>query len=76
MDKAQWAKNLSLDPNWIDMIEELKFVEVEKFKNSSVDDVDAREQAYHRLRLFEDLESHVEWMANSQKMEEKRLKFF
>jgi hypothetical protein len=61
---------------WLEMLDELKFVEIEKFRNSPPDDIDAREQAYRRLRLFEDLESHVEWMANSQKMEEKRLKFF
>jgi hypothetical protein len=61
---------------WLEMLDELKFVEIEKFRNSSPEDIETREQAYRRLRLFEDLETHVEWMASSQKMEEKRLKFF
>ena len=76
MDKAQWAKNLSLDPMWLDMLDELKFVEVEKFRNSASEDIEVREQAYRRLRVIEELEAHVEWMASSSKIEEKRLKFF
>ena len=76
MDKSAWAKNLSLDPMWQEVIADLRIIELGKFQNSSDEDFEVREGAYRQLKAIDSLVNHIEWMASTGKMDEKRLKFF
>ena len=51
MDKAQWAINLLREPMFMEMMEELRGNELNKFVNSNYGETELREQAYMRLRV-------------------------
>ena len=53
MNKTEWAVNLLRDDYFIEMMEELRGVELAKFLNSDYNDIEMREQAYLRLRVLE-----------------------
>lgn len=74
MDKAGWATRLIQDPLFVELIDNLKNREIGKFVASDTHDVDARETAYIRLRVIEDIFNELEGMASQKKIEEKRWK--
>lgn len=74
MDKAQWAINLIREPMFQEMMEELRGTELSKFITSDYGDLEIREQAYMRLRVFESIDSYLEGLAAQKMIDEKRLK--
>jgi hypothetical protein len=74
MDKAQWATNLLKEPMFVEMMEELRGNELNKFVNSNFGELELREEAYMRLRVLESIETHLESMAAQKMMDEKRIK--
>jgi hypothetical protein len=74
MNKSQWAENLLRDDYFIEMMQDLKNQEINKFAMSDYSDIDAREQAYMRLRVIESLENHLQGMVADKKIKESRLK--
>ncbi len=74
MNKSQWAENLLRDDYFIEMIQDLKNQEINKFAMSDFNDIDAREQAYLRLRVIESLEDHLKGMVSDKKIKDSRLK--
>ena len=74
MDKAQWATNLLKEPMFVEMMEELRGNELNKFVNSNYGEAEIREQAYMRLRVLESVESYLESMAAQKMIDEKRIK--
>ena len=74
MNKSDWANNLTLDPNWQNLMSELRSVELSKFTNSDYHDVEAREQAYIRLRTLESITDHLEGLKAQKAIDKKRWK--
>ncbi len=74
MNKSQWAENLLRDDYFVEMMQNLKNQEINKFAMSDYNDIDAREQAYMRLRVIESLEDHLKGMVADKKIKESRLK--
>jgi hypothetical protein len=74
VDKAQWATNLLKEPMFMEMMEELRGNELNKFVNSNFGELELREEAYMRLRVLESIETHLESMAAQKMMDEKRIK--
>jgi hypothetical protein len=74
MNKADWANNLMLDPNWQEVMSELREVELSKFTNSGYGDTEAREQAYIRLRTLESITDHLEGLKAQKAIDKKRWK--
>jgi hypothetical protein len=74
MNKADWANNLTLDPNWQELMSELRSVELAKFTNSDYHDVEAREQAYIRLRTLESITDYLEGLKAQKAIDKKRWK--
>jgi len=74
MNKADWANNLTLDPNWQELISELRSTELVKFTNSDYLDVEAREQAYIRLRTIESITDYLEGLKAQKAIDKKRWK--
>ena len=63
MNKSQWAENLLRDDYFKEMMQDLKNQEIHKFAMSEFNEIDAREQAYLRLRVIESLEDHLKgWL--------------
>jgi hypothetical protein len=74
MNKADWANNLMLDPNWQEVMSELRSVEIAKFTNSDYGDIDAREEAYIRLRTLESIADHLEGLKAQKAIDKQRWK--
>lgn len=74
MNRAEWALNLLRDDYYIEMMEELRGVELAKFLNSDHQDVDIREQAYVRIRVLETIENYVQGLADQKLIDAKKLK--
>ena len=74
MDKAQWALNLLKDETFQEVFEELRGVEMSRILMSDYDGIQAREDAYMRLRVLESIENHIEGMADQKMIDAKRLK--
>jgi hypothetical protein len=74
MDKAQWALNLLKDDMYIEMMENLKAIELNKFATSSPHEVGIREQAYYRLASLDLVSSYLESMAAQKLIDAKKLK--
>lgn len=74
MNKSQWAENLLRDDYFIEMMQDLKNQEINKFAMSDYNDIDVREQAYMRLRVIESLENHLKGMVADKKIKDSRLK--
>ncbi len=74
MNKSQWAENLLRDDYFVEMMQDLKNQEINKFAMSDYNDIDTREQAYIRLRVIESIESHLQGMVADKKIKESRLK--
>ena len=74
MNKSQWAENLLRDDYFKEMMKDLKNQEINKFTMSEFNEIDAREQAYLRLRVIESLEDHLQGMVADKKIKDSRLK--
>lgn len=74
MNKSEWAINLLRDEFFIEMMEELRGVEMTKFLNSDYNDVEIREQAYMRLRVLESIDNHIQGLADQKIIDEKKFK--
>jgi hypothetical protein len=74
MKKSDWANNLLRDDYFIEMMEELRGVELAKFLNSDYSDVEVREEAYIRLRVLESIDNYIQGLADQKIIDEKKLK--
>jgi len=74
MNKSEWAINLLRDDFFIEMMEELRGVEMAKFLNSDYNDVEIREQAYMRLRVIESIDNHIQGLADQKLIDTKKFK--
>ncbi|CAB5194621.1 hypothetical protein UFOVP177_24 [uncultured Caudovirales phage] len=74
MKKSDWAINLLRDDNFIEMMEELRGMEIAKFLNSDYKDIDTREEAYIRLRVIESIDNYIQGLADQKLIDAKKLK--
>lgn len=74
MNKAEWAAHIKRDEHFINMMNELKEIEVSKFRNSDFSDIELREQAYMRLRVLEDIENYIDGLSNQKLIDAKKWK--
>jgi hypothetical protein len=74
MKKSDWANNLLRDDYFIEMMEELRGMEIAKFLNSDYSDVEVREEAYIRLRVLESIDNYIQGLADQKIIDEKKLK--
>ena len=74
MKKSDWALNLLRDDFFIEMMEELRGMEMAKFLNSDYADVEVREEAYMRLRVLESIDNYIQGLADQKLIDEKKLK--
>ena len=76
MTKAEWASNLLLDEYFKEMLAELEQIEINKFANSSDEDYEVRQQAYVKLQAIRGIKSHIQSMADTIKINEKKFKIW
>ena len=74
MNRTEWALNLLRDDYFLEMMEELRGVELAKFMNSDYNDAEMREQAYMRLRVLESIDNHIQGLADQKLINEKKIK--
>ena len=74
MKKSDWANNLLRDDYFIEMMEELRGMEIAKFLNSDYKDIDTREEAYIRLRVIESIDNYIQGLADQKLIDAKKLK--
>lgn len=74
MNRTEWAINLLRDDYYIEMMEELRGVELAKLLNSDYQDFDIREQAYVRIRVLETIENYIQGLADQKIIDAKKLK--
>ena len=74
MNRTEWAVNLLRDDYFIEMMEELRGMEIAKFLNSDYSDVEVREEAYIRLRVLESIDNYIQGLADQKLIDEKKLK--
>ena len=74
MNKTEWAVNLLRDDYCIDMMEELRGMEITKFLNSDYKDIEIREEAYIRLRVLESIDNYIQGLADQKLIDQKKLK--
>jgi hypothetical protein len=74
MNRSEWAINLLRDDYFLEMMEELRGLELAKFINSGYGDIDDREQAYLCLRVLESIDNHIQGLADQKLIDEKKLK--
>jgi len=74
MKKSDWANNLLRDDYFIEMMEELRGMEIAKFLNSDYSDVEVREEAYLRLRVLESIDNYIQGLVDQKIIDQKKLK--
>lgn len=74
MNKTEWAVNLLRDDYFIEMMEELRGMEIAKFLNSEYKDIEIREEAYIRLRVIESIDNYIQGLADQKLIDAKKLK--
>jgi hypothetical protein len=74
MKKSDWAMNLLRDDYFIEMMEELRGMEIAKFLNSEYGDVEVREEAYIRLRVLESIDNYIQGLVDQKIIDQKKLK--
>jgi len=74
MNRSEWAINLLRDDYFLEMMEELRGVELAKFLNSDYGDTELREQSYLRLRVLESIDNHIQGLADQKLIDQKKLK--
>jgi hypothetical protein len=74
MSKADWAARILQDERFIEVMSELKELEIQKFRSTDYSDMELREQAYLRLRVLEDIEGYIQGLTNQKLIDAKRWK--
>jgi hypothetical protein len=74
VNRTEWALNLLRDEYFIEMMEELRGVELTKFLNSDYSDTEVREQAYLRIRVLESIDNYIQGLADQKLIDQKKLK--
>ena len=74
MSKSDWAARLLQDERFIEVMNEMKELEIQKFKSTDYSDMELREQAYLRLRVLEDIEGYIQGLTNQKLIDAKRWK--
>lgn len=74
MTRIEWACNMVRDEHFNALLDELRKVEYDRFAASAAMDIDSREEAYRRIRCLNDLQTHIESLAMTEAMNEKRWK--
>jgi hypothetical protein len=74
MQKSDWANNLLRDDYFIEMMEELRGMEIAKFLNSEYGDVEEREEAYIRLRVLESIDNYIQGLVDQKILDQNKLK--
>lgn len=74
MSKADWAARLLQDERFIEVMNEMKELEIQKFRSTDYSDMELREQAYIRLRVLEDIENYIQGLTNQKLIDAKRWK--
>jgi hypothetical protein len=74
VNRTEWALNLLRDDYFIEMMEELRGVELAKLLNSDYQDFDIREQAYVRIRVLETIENYIQGLADQKLIDQKKMK--
>lgn len=74
MSKADWAARILQDERFIEVMNELKDLEIQKFRSTDYSDMELREQAYLRLRVLEDIEGYIQGLTNQKLIDAKRWK--
>lgn len=74
MTRIEWAMNLVRDEHWNALLMELRQAEMDRFAGSDTGDFEAREDAYRRVRIYDELRAHVESLAATQTLKERRWK--
>ena len=74
MSKADWAARILQDERFIEVMNELKELEIQKFRITDYSDMELREQAYLRLRVLEDIEGYIQGLTNQKLIDAKRWK--
>lgn len=74
MNRTEWAVNLLRDDYFIEMMEELRGMEITKFLNSDYKDIEIREEAYIRLRVLESIDNYIQGLADQKLIDQKKLK--
>jgi hypothetical protein len=74
MKKSDWANNLLRDDYFIEMMEELRGMEIAKFLSSDYSDVEVREEAYIRLRVLESIDNYIQGLVDQKIIDQKKLK--
>lgn len=74
--KVEWANNILQDQYFLDVVKEIKEVQLNRFENSNEYDIESRQDAYYKLSAINQILSHIEGIASQKIINEKRLKFF
>lgn len=74
MSKADWAARILQDERFIEVMNEMKELEIQKFRSTDYSDMELREQAYMRLRVLEDIENYIQGLTNQKLIDAKRWK--
>lgn len=74
MSKVDWAARLLQDERFIEVMNEMKELEIQKFRSTDYSDMELREQAYIRLRVLEDIEGYIQGLTNQKLIDAKRWK--
>ena len=74
MSKADWAARILQDERFIEVMNEMKELEIQKFRSTDYSDMELREQAYIRLRVLEDIENYIQGLTNQKLIDAKRWK--
>jgi len=74
MSKADWAARILQDERFIEVMNEMKELEIQKFRSTDYSDMEQREQAYLRLRVLEDIEGYIQGLTNQKLIDAKRWK--
>ncbi len=74
MTRVEWAMNMARDEHFNALMDELRQAELTKFANSAPIDIEVREDAYRRVRIYDELQAHIESLAMTNSLKEKRWK--
>ena len=74
MSKADWAARILQDERFIEVMNEMKELEIQTFRSTDYSDMELREQAYLRLRVLEDIEGYIQGLTNQKLIDAKRWK--
>jgi hypothetical protein len=74
MTKNDWANNLLNDEFFKEMMAELKAAELDCFANSDIENSFIREQCYLKLKVLNEIESHIKGLSMQKKIDKSRWK--